>query len=119
MKTPPSWLTHYALSVAIVTVVIAIKSFVLPAWSLAHPYLSFYPAIILAGWYGGFGPGVLATLPAADSLSYLCLPPPFSLRYQGIKVAPGLLLFVSICFATSPLTKPPPRSLRPPPAPGA
>jgi len=26
-------------------------------WSLAHPYLSFFPAIILAEWYGGFRPG--------------------------------------------------------------
>ncbi len=101
MKTPPSWLTHYALSVAIVTVVIAIKRFVLPAWSLAHPYLSFYPAIILAGWYGGFGPGVLATLLAAVALTYLWLPPLYSLRIQDVQDASGLLLFVAIGFAIS------------------
>jgi two-component system sensor histidine kinase/response regulator len=101
MKTPPSWLRHYALSVAIVTVVIAIKSFVLPKWSLAHPYLSFYPAIILAGWYGGFGPGVLATLLAAGALTYLWLPPLYSLRIRDVQDASGLMLFVAIGFAIS------------------
>jgi two-component system sensor histidine kinase/response regulator len=101
MKTPRSWLTHYALSVAIVAVVIAIKSFVLRDWSLAHPYLSFYPAIILAGWYGGFGPGVLASLLAAVALAYLWLPPLYSLRIQDVQDASGLLLFVAIGFAIS------------------
>ena len=101
MKTPRSWLWHYALSVAIVAVVIAIKSFVLPEWSLAHPHLSFYPAIILAGWYGGFGPGVLATLLAALALAYLWLPPLYSLRIQDAQDASGLLLFVAIGFAIS------------------
>jgi len=101
MKTPRSWLWHYVLSVAIVAVVIAIKSFVLPHWSLAHPYLSFYPAIILAGWYGGFAPGVLATLLAAVALAYLWLPPLYSLRIQDIQDASGLLLFVAIGFAIS------------------
>ncbi len=98
---PRSWLRHYALSVAIVGVVIAIKSFVLPGWSLAHPYLSFYPAIILAGWYGGFGPGVLAPLLAAVGLTYLWLPPLYSLRIRDVQDASGLLLFVAIGFAIS------------------
>src|SRR2546430_6983406 len=90
MKTPPSWLTHYALSVAIVTVVIAIKSFVLPAWSLAHPYLSFYPAIILAGWYGGVGPGVLATLPPGGALPAPWAPPRYTVPSQDVQEARGL-----------------------------
>jgi K+-sensing histidine kinase KdpD len=105
MKAPVSstakGLRHYGLSVAIVAVVIAIKSFVLPDWSLAHPYLSFYPAIILAGWYGGFGPGVLATLLAAVALAYLWLPPLYSLRIRDVQDASGLLLFVAIGFAIS------------------
>src|SRR5260370_36104649 len=77
---PRSWLRHYALSVAIVGVVIAIKSFVLPGWSLAHPYLSFYPAIILAGWYGGFRPGGLATPPGRGGRPHLGPPPLDSVR---------------------------------------
>src|SRR5258708_39702915 len=93
MKAPVSstakGLRHYGLSVAIVAVVIAIKSFVLPDWSLAHPYLSFYPAIILAGWYGGFGPGGRATLPAARAPACPGLPPPYSLRIPDVREAPG------------------------------
>ena len=30
------------------------------------PYLQFFPAILLAGWYGGLGPGLLATVLSAS-----------------------------------------------------
>src|SRR5260370_42557057 len=94
MKAPVSstakGLRHYGLSVAIVGVVIAIKSFVLPGWSLAHPYLSFYPAIILAGWYGGFAPGGLADLPGALALARLGLPARYAVRRRAVRAAPGL-----------------------------
>src|SRR5215471_17051697 len=36
-----------------------------PLWVIAgttRPYLTFYPAIILSGWYCGFGPGVVTAL---------------------------------------------------------
>jgi PAS domain S-box-containing protein len=30
-------------------------------WGLEYPFVSFYPAVALAAWFGGLGPGVLAT----------------------------------------------------------
>jgi len=66
-----SRLAGYGVSLALVAAVVVLRWFVVPAWSLAHPYLLFYPAIIAAGWYGGFGPGVVATPLAALALSYL------------------------------------------------
>lgn len=39
------------------------------------PYLQFYPAIIVAGWYGGLGPGLLVTALSTIAAMYYLLPP--------------------------------------------
>jgi K+-sensing histidine kinase KdpD len=94
-------LTGYAASVALLLAVIAVRWLLLPDWSLSHPYLLFYPVIILAAWYGGFGPGVLATLLAAVALTYLWMPPLYSLRINDIRDAAGVLVLVGVGFAIS------------------
>ncbi len=33
-----------------------------PVWGHSLPYLLFFPAVMFAAWYGGFGPGILATV---------------------------------------------------------
>jgi len=92
---------RYPIAVTIIAIVVGIRAYVIPGWSLAHPYLLFYPAIMLAGWLGGFGPGVLATILAALSLAFLWLPPLYSLRIQRVEDAAGLMVFVAIGFAIS------------------
>ena len=94
-------MTGYAASLVLVSIVVFMRWFVIPQLSLAHPYLFFYPAIIAAGWYGGFGPGVVATVLAAAAVTYLWLPPLYSLRIHDIQDATGLLLFVAVGFAIS------------------
>jgi PAS domain S-box-containing protein len=42
---------------------------------LKVPYLQFYPAIIVAAWYGGLGPGILTTTLSAVLAMYFLLPP--------------------------------------------
>ena len=96
-----SRLAGYGISLALVALVVVLRWFVIPNWSLAHPFLLFYPAIIVAGWYGGFGPGVVATILAAVALSYLWLPPLYSLRIRDADDVTSLLLFVAIGFAIS------------------
>ena len=96
-----SRLAGYGISLALVALVVVLRWFVIPNWSLAHPFLLFYPAIIVAGWYGGFGPGVVATGLAAVALPYLWLPPLYSLRIRDADDVTSLLLFVAIGFAIS------------------
>jgi PAS domain S-box-containing protein len=45
------------------------------ALGLKVPYLQFYPAIILAAWYGGLGPGVLTTALSTIVAMFVLLPP--------------------------------------------
>ncbi|HLG57553.1 MAG TPA: PAS domain S-box protein [Vicinamibacterales bacterium] len=39
------------------------------------PFLHFYPAVMLAAWYGGLGPGILITTLSAVAAMYFLLPP--------------------------------------------
>ena len=92
---------RYGVSLVLVAIVVAVRMAVSPAWSQQHPYLLFYPAIIAAGWYGGFGPGMVATVLAALSISYLWLPPLYTLRIASEQDSVGWLLFVAVGFAVS------------------
>ena len=44
------------------------------------PFITYYPAIVMATLIGGFWPGVVATLLSALSAWYLFIPPTFSLN---------------------------------------
>jgi two-component system sensor kinase FixL len=66
---------------------------------LKVPYLQFYPAIIFAAWYGGFGPGVLTTTLSAIVTMYFLLPPaglavgdPVDQLSLGVFVATGMIV---------------------------
>jgi two-component system, LuxR family, sensor kinase FixL len=49
----------------------------LPPWlAFDVPYLQFFPAILLSAWYGGFGPGLLASFLSILAAMYFFLPPP-------------------------------------------
>src|SRR3989442_13604981 len=96
---------RYPIAVHVIAMVVGIRAYVIPGWSLPHPYLLFSPAIILAGWFGGFGPGVLVTILAAFSLAVLWLPPLYSLRIQRVEDASAMMVFVAIGFAISVLNE--------------
>ena len=96
-----SRLAGYGAAVILLIVVIALRWLVIPEWSLSHPYLLFYPVIILSGWYGGFGPGILATLLTAVALTYLWMSPLYSMRIRDVQDVATVLLFIAIGFAIS------------------
>jgi two-component system sensor kinase FixL len=49
---------------------------ILSGWFAGNvPYLQFFPAILVAAWYGGLGPGILATVLSALAAMYFFLPP--------------------------------------------
>lgn len=96
-----SRLQGYGAAIVLLIVVIALRWLVIPEWSLSHPYLLFCPAIIVSGWYGGFGPGILATLLTALALTYLWMSPLYSMRIRDVQDVATVLLFIAIGFAIS------------------
>ncbi len=87
--------TSYGLTVLLVALAAAIR------WGLGHigpmsPFLTFYPALMLAALIGGLGPGLAATVLGALAADYFFILPVGSLRITnlGDGVALALFLFV-------------------------
>ena len=70
-----------ALVVGYVVAIAAVAASLLLRYSLHGslgqnvPYLQFFPAVILAAWFGGLGPGLVATAISALAAAYFFLPP--------------------------------------------
>ena len=86
---------------AYVVAVVLIAACLLVRWTLRTwfggnvPYLQFFPAIMVAAWYGGLGPGILATALSTLAAMYLFLPPA-GIAVTGIPDVLSLGLFVAI-----------------------
>jgi PAS domain S-box-containing protein len=66
-----------------------------PLWGSKLPFIAFYPAVALAAWLGGLGPGLLATAVAAVCALFF-LVPLGSPRVDDPSDLIGLALFVVI-----------------------
>ena len=69
-----SWV-DYAIGLGAVAVALAFRYGIRDLVGLKVPYLQFYPAVIVAAWYGGFGLGLVATALSALASMYFLLPP--------------------------------------------
>ncbi|MEP7307488.1 MAG: PAS domain S-box protein, partial [Acidobacteriota bacterium] len=85
---------RYVVAVALIGAALLFR-YALRGWlSPSVPHLQFFPAILIAAWYGGLGPGVVAT--AAASLAAMYWFPP-----TGLAVGqPGDLVSLSLFVAT-------------------
>jgi PAS domain S-box-containing protein len=57
-------------------------------------FITFFPAIMLTGWYGGLGPGLLCTFLCAVSAHYFIQYPRFSFHFDSLQLI-RLFLFVA------------------------
>lgn len=61
----PRGVLAYGVAIAVVVLALLIRFAIDPWLGPRVPYLQFFPAILVAAWYGGLGPGVLASLLSA------------------------------------------------------
>src|SRR5262249_59634304 len=90
------WPVRYSLAVGFAASAIALRTLLTVLWGYDLPFLTFFPAIVLSAWTGGFGPGVLATGLCGVAAQYFWLAPPESFRILYHRGAGALLLFVTI-----------------------
>ncbi|HET7617807.1 MAG TPA: DUF4118 domain-containing protein, partial [Vicinamibacterales bacterium] len=64
----------YVAAVLLVAAAVAFRSIFRASFGGTAPYLQFFAAIMVAGWYGGLGPGILATVLSASAAFYFFLP---------------------------------------------
>jgi signal transduction histidine kinase len=64
------------------------------------PFLTFFPAVVLAAYLGGLGPGLVAAVLSLLAASFLLIPPYWSLAVGSGSdtLAVGLFLLISVLF---------------------
>lgn len=100
VPSAPSTLVRYGIAVAAV-LVSTLAALWLAPHSYQTPFLPFYPAVIIAVWFGGFRPGILATVLASLSANYYMLPPHNAFNLDAISLAQTaffVLTFTVICW---------------------
>lgn len=96
-NTCPRWL-RYAVAVGIVVVAVAVPLVIMPSLGPRFPFLTLFPAVILAALFGGRGPGMLATVLSCLVSDYFWIEPvgalgtadPMIWVSMGIFVANGI-----------------------------
>ena len=68
------------------------------------PFVTFFLAVAVAGWLGGFGPAVLAMTLSAFIARYFYLAPMHALHLHDLTTAAALGIFVFVCLVIGALT---------------
>lgn len=75
MDSTRSKILRYGFAIAATALALIFRQFLTPLWGLRLPYLTFFPAVMLASWYGGLGAGLLATALSTVSVWYFFVIP--------------------------------------------
>jgi two-component system sensor kinase FixL len=95
-------LVSYLTAIGLVTASLVLRAILSDYFGPHVPYLQFFPAILVASWYGGFGPGLFATVLSALAALQLFLPPD-GLAIESTDDAVPLALFMTIGIAIASL----------------
>jgi PAS domain S-box-containing protein len=91
-------------SVAVLAVVVALLLTQLLLWRFDPSiYPLFFAAVMFSSWYGGIGPGLLATALATLGCAYFFIPPLYSLSVSSLNSIVGLVQFVLVAVLISSL----------------
>jgi two-component system sensor kinase FixL len=94
-------LRAYVVAVVLVGVSLLVR-WMLRAWFAGNvAYLQFFPAIMVAAWYGGLGPGIVATALSALAATYFFLPPAGPLVLVSTPEVISLAIFIAIGLGIS------------------
>jgi PAS domain S-box-containing protein len=86
-------LLRYGVAVLAVGVTFAIKLLLDPVIAQDIPFLLVFGVIMVSAWYGGLGPGLLATAAAGLATDYFFLSPKGSFSLLGLEPVPLLVFF--------------------------
>ena len=87
-------LLRYGVAVAAVALATVIKMALDPILGHDSPFLLFFGAIVLAAWFGGVEPAIVATVASVFVTAYFFFPPQFSLRVASYGDRVRLVTFI-------------------------
>lgn len=89
-------LLRYGAAVLAVAVLALLRWLLDPLLGPGVPFILFFPAVMLGGWIGGLGPGLLATALSAIVAWYLFVPPALSFFPLSPSHALQIALFTAL-----------------------
>ena len=94
-------MVRYLVAVGSITAAAAVNAAMWPSLGSSYPLIAFFPAIALSSWFGGLGPGLLATTLSGAGATYIWFAPGSFARpsHQGAVLALTLLAGVGVTIA--------------------
>ena len=94
-------LTAYGLAVMTTAAALLLRLALVGFWGTTVPFILFYPAIMVTGWLGGLGAGLVATFLAALSSWYFLIEPlgSWTISRPSQAVALGLFTLVGVVLS--------------------
>jgi signal transduction histidine kinase len=94
----PAW-QRYGGAIALTLLVVAVRHTLDPWWGHHHNrHLVFLPTVMIAAWFGGVGPGLVATLLSAVALDVFWSDTPTGTWHLP---SSDLVLYIALCIAIS------------------
>jgi PAS domain S-box-containing protein len=92
--SPPPWVSYF-VAVAAVALATLIRWMLVPLWGSRLPFITFFPAVMVAAWLGGLGPGLLATALATLSAVWF-FEPLGAFSVASVEGVIGVAVFVAV-----------------------
>ena len=87
-------ISGYGFAIGIVAIATAVRFLLRPELEFRGPFVMSFLAVATAGWFGGFGPALLATILSAVFTLYFFIPPEYSLAIPTSGDAVFLVIFM-------------------------
>ncbi len=104
-ERPRARLLAYGVAVSVTAATFAARLLLWPVLGDAVPHMAFFPAVMIAAYYGGLWPGLLATLLGAVAANVVFTEPHFSPGIKTLNAAFALPLFVLVGVMMSGLSE--------------
>jgi PAS domain S-box-containing protein len=97
-RQAPKPAVTYGLAIGVVLIGLLLRLVANPFLGPTVPYLSFFPAILIASWFGGLGPGIVAAVVSAIAADIWFLMPEGLFKIPAASDQVSLGLFVLVGF---------------------
>src|SRR5260370_22559181 len=95
-ERPRARLVAYGVAVLAPALSLLVRWPLRPVLGDAVPHMTFFPAVMIAAYVGGFWPGLLATILSAVAANYFLIGPLASFHVASVTDAAALILFVLV-----------------------
>ncbi len=96
MTSPQETSGRYVASAGSVAAGLVIRLALSPVLGSTVPYITFFPAVMVAAWFGGLKPGILATVACLFAAFYFVIPPIHRFLPFTVEDAIGAILFAGV-----------------------